>query len=335
MIRKHVESNGWYGDSTLEGDYVSLIRDSHIVVNGSRVELPPGQSNLLFLVCIRYNGQILIAGQGQSYSNWLYKDAIWHDLGPSFATFTCAFGSNNLYLVVGPNQYRVLNLDTMLMGDVIARAIGSNGIRYIDFSQSFDGIVTGDSTYGPQPYNLSQWCLRQDKVSNEDVVFGQSYIDGAVALYNSTNYLIEPGDTQFLRFYHNWDQVCFTIVKMLEKSTVFYWMDVADLKTFPIQFTADQKIPGPISNGIPQYKSLPQLGKKKMPLPTLDQWIKEEFPQLLAAYIKTQGHSPDPDFEWAAFQTYRRFMEPEAWPFDKMLRHELGDDSPEQKPNPQ
>jgi hypothetical protein len=68
-------------------------------------------------------------------------------------------------------------------------------------------------------------------------------------------------------------------------------------------------------------------------LPSLHDWIHIEFPQLLAAYEKTQGHKPEPDFEWACFQTYRRFMEPDIWPFDRMLRHELGDDNPA-KPNP-
>lgn len=65
-----------------------------------------------------------------------------------------------------------------------------------------------------------------------------------------------------------------------------------------------------------------------MSLPSLDTWIHVEFPQLLAAYTKTQGHLPEPDFEWAAFQTYRRFMEPDVWPFDRMLRHEQGHDEP-------
>lgn len=69
-----------------------------------------------------------------------------------------------------------------------------------------------------------------------------------------------------------------------------------------------------------------------MSLPSLDTWMHEEFPQLLAAYTKTQGHAPEPDYEWAIFQTYRRYVEPEAWPFDRMLRHEQGDDGPPVNP---
>lgn len=67
-------------------------------------------------------------------------------------------------------------------------------------------------------------------------------------------------------------------------------------------------------------------------LPSLDHWIHNEFPQLLAAYEKKQGHLPEPDFEWAAFQTYRRYMEPDVWTFEKMLYWETHGELP---PNPQ
>lgn len=68
--------------------------------------------------------------------------------------------------------------------------------------------------------------------------------------------------------------------------------------------------------------------KTQYNLPSLDHWIHVEFPQLLAAYEQTQGHLPEPDFEWAAFQTYRRYMEPDVWTFEKMLAHEQGNDNP-------
>ncbi len=247
MIKQHIEPNGWYGDATLEGDYVSLHRDSHISVNGLRLELPVGQygkENVLFLVCLKFQGQILIAGQGQigdnGSGNWLYKDGEWKIVSGSFATFSCAFSSTFLYLVCGNNQYIIYDLLTDSLSAPINRQIGSNGIRYIDFAQSPDGIVTGDSTYGPQPYNISQWTQKSD------IVIGQSYIDGCVALYGQY-YKLEPGDTQFIRFKRdNNNQICISIVKMLENSTVFYWMDVADIKQFPVE---GYNKPFPLING--------------------------------------------------------------------------------------
>jgi hypothetical protein len=332
-MRKWIEDGGWYGDNTLEGDYVSVVGhiengkfvSDYISVNGTKLSFPPEQSSLLFIVCKRFNNQLLIAGQGQEFSNWLWKDNEWREISPSFATFPCAFGASILYSVCGNNLYVTIDLESGSISKPIGRQIGSNGIRYINFYQSPDGIVTGDRTYGPTPYNLSQWS------QDGDLILGQSYIDGAIVQYGA-NHLIESGDTQFLRLHRSLDgkNFCCAIVKMLENSTVFYWSTLDELiKNFPI-VEVDKK-PGPINfdkrnEGIPEYVSL--IKEKKMSnLPSLDHWIHEEFPQLLEAYKKTQGHAPEPDFEWAAFQTYRRYMEPEVWPFEKMLRHEQGLDN--------
>lgn len=333
-MKTWVEDGGWYGDNTLQRDYVSLHRDSHIVCNGKRIELPPGQSNLLQLVCLNWRGQVLIAGQGQKNNNWLWKDNKWIDLGPSFGTFSCTFGPSNLYIVCGNNLYYLYDLEADKKSNSISRVIGANGIRYINFNQALDGIITGDRTYGPSPYNLSQWT------SYQDLVLGQSYIDGAVLIRNGIQYKIESGDTEFLRLHYDGFNIAISIVKMLENRTVFYWFDINELNQFQILNPPPvEKEKGPVNNSSIGNSTIKvPIKKEKKPmdprLPTLDKWIKEEFPQLLAAYTKTQGHTPDPDFEWAAFQTYRRFMEPDVWPFDRMLRHELGDDS-ENKPNPQ
>lgn len=327
-MRRLVRTPGWYGDCTLEGDDVYLVRDSHLVVNGNSLSLPPRQSNLLQLVTIRYNGQIIIAGQGQSYSNWLWKDNKWTDLGPSFATFSCAFGADNLYFVCGPNQYRVLSLVDNSISPIIGRAIGSNGIRYIDFEQSPDGIITGDATYGPQPFNMAQWSRYQDSI------LGQSYIDGALVQYGSTRYMIEPGDTQFLRLHRSGNSLAIAIVKMPESSTVFYWMTLDELKEFPIQFTADQKVPGPVVNSSTTVKNKmtsPAEYIKQYNLPTLDKWLNQEYPQLRNAYINAQGGNIPGD-DWASFQTYRRFMEPNVWTFEKMLAWEQNGGQPPVNP---
>jgi hypothetical protein len=60
----------------------------------------------------------------------------------------------------------------------------------------------------------------------------------------------------------------------------------------------------------------------------LGDWILNEFPQLVQAYKDTHDGN-DPNYEWAAFQTCRRYGaglppgEP-AWTLEKMLKHEKG-----------
>jgi hypothetical protein len=62
-------------------------------------------------------------------------------------------------------------------------------------------------------------------------------------------------------------------------------------------------------------------------LPTLDQWINGEYPQLVEAY-RSRHNGDDPGHTWAAFQTCRRggvMLAPgeAAWSFAKMLDWEL------------
>jgi len=96
----------------------------------------------------------------------------------------------------------------------------------------------------------------------------------------------------------------------------------------PRVYLADKQ-PGPI---IPEKPVTPQEYMKQYNLPSLDHWIHVEFPQLLAAYTEAQGHAPEPDFEWAAFQTYRRYMEPDVWTFEKMLEWEKNGGKPPVNP---
>lgn len=55
--------------------------------------------------------------------------------------------------------------------------------------------------------------------------------------------------------------------------------------------------------------------------PSLHDWIHVEYPQLAQAYRDTHDGN-EPGHEWAAFQTYRRYMEPSVWTFPKMLAWE-------------
>jgi hypothetical protein len=79
----------------------------------------------------------------------------------------------------------------------------------------------------------------------------------------------------------------------------------------------------------PKPKPEPEPGPTPAPpsgLPNMQQWLHEEFPQLVAAYQERHGGN-EPNAEWAAFQTARRggvFLAPgeAAWSFARMLETE-------------
>ncbi len=81
--------------------------------------------------------------------------------------------------------------------------------------------------------------------------------------------------------------------------------------------------PGPLPPGVYPITYPPGY----VPPKDLNDWIHGEFPKLAAAYKSTHGGN-DPTYEWAAFQTCRRYGaglpqgEP-AWTFEAMMKHEL------------
>lgn len=66
----------------------------------------------------------------------------------------------------------------------------------------------------------------------------------------------------------------------------------------------------------------PEPQEPDMPKPSLDQWINQELPVLIAAFRQRYPNTPPgtPDATWGSFQAYRRFVE--GWEFDRMLEHE-------------
>ena len=233
-----IPRNGaWYSDSTLEGDDVNLYGDSHIEVNlfdGSkkRIELPFTNNNILQLTCYRWKNEVLIAGMGhRDDCAWLFKNNKWTNLGKTCNTYTCAFGDGNLYYVVGLNQYRILDLETETSGPIINREIGSNGIRYISFPQSSDGIVTGDSTYGPAPYELSEFTSLQDTILGQSWKNDRDDLIGLVL--GDTYHKLYDGRCKFVRFKRLGKNLAITTVNESKKESVHFWMTVDELISFP------------------------------------------------------------------------------------------------------
>jgi hypothetical protein len=88
-----------------------------------------------------------------------------------------------------------------------------------------------------------------------------------------------------------------------------------------------EPVPDPAPVPLPEPPAPPAPGPAPVPqpthggdMPTLDQWIHQEFPQLVAAFRLGHPELGEPGAEWAAFQTYRRYVE--LWPLSKMIAHE-------------
>lgn len=72
------------------------------------------------------------------------------------------------------------------------------------------------------------------------------------------------------------------------------------------------------------------------PAPSFDQWIRVEYPQVVAAFEAAQGTTPGP--EWAAFITLRRFRGwidgSENWEVADLVKNETkqGPHPPKEEP---
>lgn len=219
--------NGWYSDLSLQGDKVSLIRDSHIVLNGEAILLPG--ENVLYLTMKNVNGVIYLSGQGHITGDCLLWDSVtkvWRGIGSTFGFNPCAFSdiAANLFVVTGNNVYGIYDLLSKNWSPLQSMQIGSQGFRYVK-----QGIpITGDSTYGPGPYDLAQYVELQSGLA-----IGQSYIDGCVASYGQ-RYKILSGDAQFIRAYIQGNNIVFCIV-VPGINAYFYWMTLDELRTFPLE----------------------------------------------------------------------------------------------------
>jgi len=322
VIKRTEVLNGFYGDSDVNGNFCANVVKSynplvfdHINLNSNKINLPDGEG-VLNIRLLSFNNIIYLAGQGHDTGrNLLYNSVTnkWITTsGVSFSVAPNAFFTNSLYIMPGPNSYQVYDLASSGAGALVPRTIGSQGIRYIDFSQSPDGIVTGDSTYGPGAYEVAEWTLLTD------VVVGQSYVDGCtiVDLQKNKRYQLEPGNCRFLHPHRFSNQFAIPISKT--DRCVFYWLTLDDFSKLSPEPVASIPNPSPSPNPIPL--PIPSQPKEpSVPTVTPDQWINVEWPQLEAQF-KTSGLSaPNPSM--VAFMTLRRFgyFPNEVWSFERLM----------------
>lgn len=204
-------AGGWYTDARLDGQYASLIPDSHIVLNGQRLELPTividgkvVKDNVLYLR-LTPEGPLKIAGQSHhGAGTWEYSAGLWRIVGPSYGVNAVLYDWSNV-LHLGAPQY------------------GSQGLRFARYDNT---LVTGDQTYADPALAIWEWT------EYLDVRFGQGDA-GCIALQLPARYMIERGDCRWVRYLRREANLVVSMVKQVEGKAVVLWLNVGELSTFP------------------------------------------------------------------------------------------------------
>jgi hypothetical protein len=194
---------GWYGDALASGEYAVLIPDSHIETHVGQIPLDAGDS-CLFLRVSNVGG-FKFAGQSQHGRGTLEWNGGWRVVAAD------SYGVNPVIYDRQGNLHRG------------HPDYGSQGFRYIRDDGS---IATGDQTYVDPVNHLWEFTVAGD------VVIGQGETS-AIAVADGKRYVIEPGDTRFIRVDRQGDQFAVTIVKMSERQTVIHRFTRTELSQYP------------------------------------------------------------------------------------------------------
>jgi hypothetical protein len=221
---------GWYGDALASGEYAILIPDSHIETHIGQIPLDAGDS-CLFLRVSNVGG-FKFAGQsqnGRGTIEWIQARS-WHVVAADSYGVNPVIYDRQGNLHRGEPQY------------------GSQGFRYIREDGS---IATGDQTYVDPVNHLWEFTVAGD------VVIGQGETS-AIAVADGKRYVIEPGDTRFIRVDRQGDQFAVTIVKMSERQTVIHRFTRSELSQYPQEAVPIPGTPVPIP-GTPEPEPMPTL----------------------------------------------------------------------------
>lgn len=199
-MRRQTFENGWYGEALPSGHFaVTMVGQNAVLTHAGLWPLPG--DNLLFTRCSDAGG-FRVAGQSHiGRGNML-------SIGSDFYTIGGSYG-------VSP----VLFTPT---GEVVQNEpkYGSQGFRYWDGRP-----VTGDETY-VHPTYPQLW----EYTTLGDVTVGQGE-SGAIVYYQGKRRLLEPGNTRFIRFNRDGDNLAFAIV--MPGYCLLIWMTVQELAQLP------------------------------------------------------------------------------------------------------
>lgn len=231
-MNRLANQNSWYGWSDLQGNWGSLNFDGFIKSSIGKIELPVWggfRDNPLYLVGGNYKGKFLMGAQSQNGNGTIfYTDGAWWILNlSSFGMSCCAFNQDGskFYGVINATQALTRDNETGFLGTV-SDSFFVDGIRGV--VPPNDKILLGNTTKYSEKFNLYEYIEFSD-----DVAVGQGS-DGMVIYYKGTSYKIEPGDTYFIRAMFDGYNFALATVKQNSKECIHWWVNVDELKYFPV-----------------------------------------------------------------------------------------------------
>lgn len=206
--------NGWYCAALPTGEFVALVKDSHLETDRGRVDLPYGQ-NLLFLR-LSPNG-VSFAGIGHRDDHcWEWDGVRWSDRGIAFGPRAVAYDAfGALHILIGPPAHGWRNYPTT------AEATYADTTRQVWEFTDLPGVTIGQGGEGPH---------------------GD---DPAIALINGTRRLIEAGRCRSI-VVADGPRIAIAYSREDTREAVIRWLSRDGLAQLPLVQTAPAPTPIPI-----------------------------------------------------------------------------------------
>lgn len=225
---------GWYGFSTLQADWASLIKNSHIQSSRGRIELPfvdGKKENPLYLVgATHYRNFLVMAGQSHDAgAAVLYVNGIWMVVNPiAWGVSPCAFSQDGKFFHCASSATTgfVIDIDTGIRTDFNMNFF-ADGIRAV--IPPVDEIVLGNLTKHDPLSDLYEYIDFEN-----GLIIGQAQT-GLGGYTDDETHIVEQGGCFFNRAQYDSYNIALATVKESENQTVFWWLNIEELKTFPVE----------------------------------------------------------------------------------------------------
>jgi hypothetical protein len=258
-----------YGDCSPAGEWVCSIVGKPAVLTSWQGEIP-APAELMFN---RLHGR-MIAAKTQSPGNVAVFDGQWFDMNidsPGVQGHAWDDAGNLAILQAGADQE---SMGLQFYDPSITSPHAS-----LDRFRTTPGFVTGSAAYSPSsPLSrelgidrLFLWTKRGD------IAIGQGDSGGTAIQYQGVHYLLEPGDSRFVQFHRDGDQLAIAITRFQQGDVVCRWLNVADIPRLA-RYGAPQ--PDPIPEPEPTPDPEPDPMTKRLPDDVFETFrrVCEKFP---------------------------------------------------------